>query len=124
MILFRWNKWPCLALAVYLAAAILGTFAFTVAETYNFGQSGRNQPVSSGSFNSINHTTDWLAEDASSIGRAKGQGYSPARNGTPRAFMFLGPQNAGLSSAQSSLYAINQRSYSNIKNAIPLKLRI
>ena len=124
MVLFRGKQWPRLALAAYLAAAIMGTAAFTVAEIYDFGQLGENGPVSKGSFRSINHTIDWLAESTTTIGRAKGQGYSPARNGTPHTFMFFGPQNAGLSPVQLSLHAINKTPCSNIKNAILLKLRI
>lgn len=110
--------------AAHLVFAIMGTFAFSMADTFDFSEFEENQTVSGGFLTSIEYAVDWLIEDTTKIGRADRYSSSPLRNGTARTSTPPGIQNAGIFSLQSSLKAIKKVQYPNIRDAILLKLRI
>ena len=105
MVLFTPGKWPGLILASYLAVAIAGSFAFA-------------EQSSSGCFNSINHTIDWLAEDTAAISKAQGYSFSPLRYDGLRIFLPMRPHNTGNSKdlEQSSLNPLNKTPHFTINN--------
>ena len=110
-------------MAVYLVIALMGTSTFSAAEALQFDELD-NGPVSDGFLTTMDHTIDWLAESSTTIGRAKGYSSSPLRSGVLRIVMPLMVQSAGVSIVLSALNIIKKSLHPNIKNAIPLKLRI
>jgi hypothetical protein len=126
MVRLAGNKWLCLIFTAYLALAVTGTFAFSIAETFDagFGELENNWRGSGGFLSSMDHALDWLITDSTVIGRARGFSTSPMRNGALRIFMPPGLHNDGAYSACLSVPVINKQQVPAIKNTILLKLRI
>jgi hypothetical protein len=116
------KKWPRCILTAYLILVIMGTFAFSVADKFDFSEFEENQAVSSVFFAPTEYTADWLIEDTAKIGKADRHSSSPLRNGVAPAS--LGIQNAGVFLVQSPLKTIKKTQYPNIRDIILLKLRI
>ena len=87
---------PCRMLASYLILVIMGTFAFSMADNFDFSKFEENQTVSVGFFASIEHTVGWLIENRTKIDKADRHSSSPSRNGALRTPAPSGIQNAGI----------------------------
>ncbi|MDR1219243.1 MAG: hypothetical protein LBK73_06480 [Treponema sp.] len=111
-------------LAAHLILVIMGTFAFSVADNFDFSEFEENQTMSSGFFTPTEYTVDWLIENTTMIGKADRHSPSPLRNGTVRTSAPPGVQNAGIFLVQSPLKTIEKTQCPNIRDTILLKLRI
>jgi hypothetical protein len=122
MVLFGEKRLRCV-LAGYLVLVILGTFAFSMAETFDSSEFEIKRAVSGGFLAPTEIAVDWLAEGTAIISKAE-EYSSPLRNGTLRTSAPSGVQNTGALLVQSSLNAIKKTQHPDIKNTIILKLRI
>ena len=108
-------------MAALLMFAVFGLLIFSSAEMPNTFETGGRKPYSKSAFTPFDHTVYWLAEETSTINRAKRNSYSAVWNGTPRVLMPV-----EITSAAGSLITLltNYIYFHNINNAVPLKLRI
>lgn len=111
-------------LVVYLAAAILGMFTFAVIEPLRDVDFSMDEPISGGFFAPLEHAVDCLAEGSTTISRGRGHAFSPWHNGQMRIVMPGDARSAGIIALFLILKAAGQITYLQIKNTIPLKLRI
>ena len=124
MIQLPGRKQPRPIIAAILALVILGTLVLLSAEFFYGVEMGRNKPYSSGILAPVNHTIDWLAENAVSVNRAKKVSASTLRSGVLRALMLFKVHSATEYLTLFPVHTANSDSFPHIKNAIPLKLRI
>ncbi|MDR2178318.1 MAG: hypothetical protein LBP20_09820 [Treponema sp.] len=118
-----WKKWLCHILVAGLVPAVMGMFAFSIAENFDLFYFAQNPAVPDGVFSSLEHDIDWLIEDTVIISGVNGRSRSSPHGGSVRIFMPPGIQSAGTFLVQPPL-AAGQKQYFNIKPAILLKLRI
>jgi hypothetical protein len=123
MVLFLEGRLPRLILAAYLAFAVMGIGTFAAAGPLRFVDFWENEFFSGVFFAPID-TIDCPIEGETIMSRASGYSFSPWRTGSPRILMLSDLQNTGSVLVQSSLRAIEEANYPDIKKAIRLKLRI
>jgi hypothetical protein len=121
--IFVGERWPRRAAAGLLVAAITGTLAFSMAGDPGVSVFEARRAVSGGLLVPTEVTSDWLAEGAAIISRARE--YSTRLcGGTLRTYAASGVQSAGMLHVQSSVSAVKKTQYTGIRNIIILKLRI
>ena len=118
------EKWLKKILMVYLALAIIGSFAFSIGQTFSFERLDKNTLSSSINIFSTAHTIDWLAEDIPSISKAYKYSNSPNRNSLLRIFTLPGIISTAVFFAKSDFKKNNNDNFPKITKLVPLKLRI
>jgi len=118
------EKWPKKILMFYLALAIIGTFAFSIGQTFSYENSNQNNLSSIVYISSTAHTIDWLAEDTPTVNKAYKYSNSPLRNSLLRIFTLPGIISIALLLAKSHYKQYKNDNAPRIKNLVPLKLRI
>jgi hypothetical protein len=124
MVFFPKIKWARLAVAVYMAAAITGTFTFALADSFPDVRMEKDELTPSGIFAPIDYVVGCLAEGNGVTGKAGKYSSSPARNNFLRIDVLIGLQNTETLFSHVSLRAIEETNHLDKKNAILLKLRI
>ena len=118
------EKQPRPIIAAILVFVVLGTLALLSAEIFFGIETGGSKPYSTGIFAPVDHTIDWLAENAITVSRTKKASAPTLRNGLPRVLMLLKIYSATNYFTLLSVHTTNPDYFSTIKNDIPLKLRI
>ena len=111
-------------IAAILVFVILGTFVLLSTEFFYGNETGENKPCPVALFAPVDHTVDWLAENAVSVNRTKKVSAPTFRSGGLRTLMLFKMYSSTEYHTVSSIYTTNPDYSQNIKNAIPLKLRI
>jgi hypothetical protein len=109
--------------AALLVFAVFGSLVFSKAEMSNNFETEGKKPYSKGVFSPFDHTVYWLVEETSILSKAKKNSFSAMWNGMPRILMPVEISTAECLSTLS-IYITHHIYFSNINNAIPLKLRI
>jgi len=104
-----------------LVIAIIGIFTFSITETSNTIEWAGNKPYPNSIFSPVNHTIDWLTEDAHTVGRAGKTSSSAIQNGL---LMPVEIHSNGENFIFFSAHAAKSNYSCNNKNTIRLKLRI
>jgi hypothetical protein len=109
--------------AALLVFTVFGSLVFSKSETQRNFEVERKKPYTRGAFVPFDHTIYWLAEETCVVTKAK-KNSSSLWNGASRVLMPVEVQNAAECLSIFSLYITNHIYFSNINNAIPLRLRI
>ena len=118
------GKWLKSVFLVYLALAIISSFAFSTGQDFSYQKTKKDILGSGNNISSIAHTIDWLAEDTPIISKARNFSNTTLRNGLLRIFILPGIIGMALFLAKSNLKIIKNGTVLVIKNLVPLKLRI
>jgi len=110
-------------MAALLVFAIFGLLIFSKAEINNNFETGR-KPYSKGVFIPFDHSIYWLAEETSILSKAKKHSSSAMWNGALCVLIPIDVQSTTKSLTMLSIFITNNNYFSNINNAIPLRLRI
>jgi hypothetical protein len=124
MVFLPKTKWARFATAVYMAAAIMGTFTFALTDSFPDVGLGKDELTPSGIFAPIDYAVGCLAEGNGVTGKAGKYSSSLARNNFLRIDVLIGLQNMGTLFSHVSLRAIEATNHLDKKNTILLKLRI
>jgi hypothetical protein len=111
-------------MAALLVFVIFGSVVFSRAEAPNNSEIRGRKPYSTGVFIPFAHSVFWLAEETSIVSKAKKNSSSVLWNGALRALMPADVQSAANGLIIISAYITSHIYFSNINEAIPLKLRI
>ena len=111
-------------LLVYLMLAIIGSFAFSICQDFSFETANKDTLGSGNNISSVTHAIDWLAEDTLIVSKAHKFSNSTVRNGLLRIFTLAGIITIAMIPAQSNLRKYKNNNFPEIKNLVPLKLRI
>jgi hypothetical protein len=110
-------------MASLLVFAVFGSLVFSKAEMPNNFEMGERKPYSKGAFAPFDHTIYWLAEETSIASKAK-KNSSFVLNGASRVLMPAEVQSTAECLTILSIYVTNHIYFSNVNNAVPLKLRV
>ena len=111
-------------IAAVLVFVILGALVLLSAEFFYDIETGGSKPYSTSIFSPVDHTVDWLAENAISVNRTKKVSYSTFRNGIPRVLMLLKTHSTTENLTLFPVHTVNPDYFADIRNDTPLKLRI
>ena len=111
-------------MAALLVFVIFGSVVFSKTEAPNTSEIRGRKPYSTGVFIPFAHSVLWLAEETSIVSKAKKNSSSVMWNGAPRALMPVDAQSAAGNLVILSAFITSHIYFSNINEAIPLKLRI
>jgi hypothetical protein len=122
MIAWSEKKWPHLIVAVYLILAIPGMYIFAEMAAHHFDDFMEMTPDNF--FVSMDQAIDCQAEASPGLSRAGRYSLFPLRNSSLRITVLPETHHGGTVFFNSSFKAITKTNRGNIKNSIPLKLRI
>ena len=111
-------------LPIFLALAILGSFATLKGEVLRSADNDAGKLGSAGFCPAIIYTFDWLAENTTINKKELENSLSVLRNGFIRVFTFAGTYSTVITYSGSYFLAIKNDETLIKKDTIPLKLRI
>ena len=118
------KKWLNILFFTYLTLTIIGSFAFSVNETFNFDSFTANKNNSSIYFSSYNYNVDWIAEETAAIRIISGRPPAMYRNGFIRIILPFGFLLAAVYLTKIHIHTKKNDKTFNIRSTILLKLRI
>ena len=118
------GKWLKSVFLVYLALAIISSFAFSTGQDFSYQKTKKDILGSGNNISSIAHTIDWLAEDTPIISKAYKYSNAPLRNGLFRVFTLAGIIGIAMFLTKSNFIVNKNDNFRIIKNLVPLKLLI
>ncbi|MDR1232535.1 MAG: hypothetical protein LBK61_14175 [Spirochaetaceae bacterium] len=124
MVVFLKAKWARFVTVAYMATAIMGTFAFALADSFPSINLGKDKLSPGGIFAPIDYAVNCLAEGNSTTGKAGRNSFSPMRNNFSRIDMLPGLQKTETLFSYELLRTIEETNRFDKKNTILLKLRI
>jgi hypothetical protein len=109
------------AVAAFLVFAVMSAFTLSTAETLRFNEA-EGSCSDPGSFSALTDSIDWIAEDTTSMSKAKNSSFS-LRSGVLRMLVPAGTQSTAEYISETSPQA-DKNCFPTSKNAILVKLRI
>lgn len=107
-----------------MTAAMTGTFAFALADSFPSVDIGKDKLSSGGIFAPIDYAIYCLVESSGANGKSGRNSFSPVRSNTMRVDMLSVLQKIEILFSYDSLRTIQETNHFNKKNTILLKLRI
>jgi hypothetical protein len=117
-------KWARFLAVAYMTAALTGTFAFALADSFPSVDVKKDKLSSGGIFAPIDYAVYCLAESSGVSGKSGRNSFSPARSNIMRVDMLSELQKIETFFSYDSLRTIQETNHFNKKNTILLKLRI
>jgi hypothetical protein len=118
------KSWVKVLIFSYLILAILGSFSFSISESYCYESFNKESSKVNSYIYSTSYTIDWIAEDTNTIVKTKIQRNSNFRIGLLREFVITGTVIASMRFLVSYYRTLENNYIPIIKNQILLKLRI
>jgi hypothetical protein len=124
MVFFPKTEWARFVAGAYMVAALMGTFAFALADSFPGIDIGKDELSPGGIFAPIDYAVNYLAESSGATGKTGRNSFSPVRNNSLRVDMLSGFQKIETLFSYDSLRTIEETNHFDKKNTIFLKLRI
>ena len=115
------KKWQNFLFFAYLLLAIIGSYTFSIHESFNLDKNKLNFDTY---FTSFNYSVDWIAGETTTIRKASRDSSFIIRNGLIRIFLYFGVPMTAIYLTGTHMQQIKNYITSDLKDSILIKLRI